>query len=219
MHDEKLARRLYDDGAVKFGSFRLKLHETNPSAPLSPIYLNLRTANNPKPGPLSPVVVDQIGLSLYRLVDEHALDFTHVVGVPRAGDLFAEAFVEMAERMEKKLFHLLHLNKEGDGEKRHMGSQVIGSYEPGNRVLLVDDLVTKADSKLEAITTLEKVGLIVAGVVVLVDRKQGGAQQLHEADYPVLAAFTLSGLVDFYHEIGYIDQQRKQAVLNYLAGN
>ncbi len=30
--------------------FKLKLHETNPDEPRSPIFLNIRTPNNPKPG-------------------------------------------------------------------------------------------------------------------------------------------------------------------------
>lgn len=39
---EELATSLFDRGAIKFGAFRLKLHETNPDAPLSPIYIDLR---------------------------------------------------------------------------------------------------------------------------------------------------------------------------------
>ena len=33
---------LLASGAVKFGAFRLKLHETQPDAPLSPMYVDLR---------------------------------------------------------------------------------------------------------------------------------------------------------------------------------
>ena len=38
----KLAGQLLKIGAIKFGNFRLKLHEKNPDAPLSPIYIDLR---------------------------------------------------------------------------------------------------------------------------------------------------------------------------------
>lgn len=36
---ERLCSQLFDIGAIKFGSFKLKLHEKNPEAPLSPIYI------------------------------------------------------------------------------------------------------------------------------------------------------------------------------------
>ena len=39
---QQVADTLFDLGVIKFGAFRLKLHEKNPDAPLSPIYVNLR---------------------------------------------------------------------------------------------------------------------------------------------------------------------------------
>jgi len=39
---EKLALDLFGLGKIKFGAFKLKLHEKNPDAPLSPIYIDLR---------------------------------------------------------------------------------------------------------------------------------------------------------------------------------
>ena len=44
----QVARALFDEGAVKFGAFRLKLHDEHPDAPLSPIYL--RSAYSKPPG-------------------------------------------------------------------------------------------------------------------------------------------------------------------------
>ena len=43
---EGLARALFACGAVKFGAFKLKLHQTNPDAPLSPIYFNMRVVRS-----------------------------------------------------------------------------------------------------------------------------------------------------------------------------
>ena len=67
-------------------------------------------------------------------------------------------------------------------------------------VLLVDDLVTQADSKLEAIRGLEGQGLIVRDVVVLVDREQGGIRQLARVGYRCHAALKLSDILSFYLE-------------------
>ena len=44
---ERLAERLYEEEVIKFGNFKLKLHGKNPEAPLSPIFFNLRTEDNP----------------------------------------------------------------------------------------------------------------------------------------------------------------------------
>lgn len=65
---EMLLRVLWQVGAVKFGEFELKIHQTNSSAPKSPIYLDLRTPDNPKPGPLTPGFVRMIGEHLAALV-------------------------------------------------------------------------------------------------------------------------------------------------------
>src|SRR3989304_6199913 len=40
--EEYLILPLYEIGAVKLGEVRLKLHDTHPEAPLSPIYIDLR---------------------------------------------------------------------------------------------------------------------------------------------------------------------------------
>ena len=64
----KLAQLLFKVGAIKFGAFKLKLHEKDPDAPLSPIYLNLRTDRHPEnPGPLTDEMMNLIG-SLFRLM-------------------------------------------------------------------------------------------------------------------------------------------------------
>jgi len=73
-----LARRLWAVGAVKDKmhpdavqrpsgerGFLLKLHEKDPDAPLSPVYFNLRTPGNPKPGLLVPAIVEIAGRALY----------------------------------------------------------------------------------------------------------------------------------------------------------
>ena len=47
--EEMLARSLFVIGAIKFGAFKLKLHEKDPDAPLSPIYIDLRLLRSHPP--------------------------------------------------------------------------------------------------------------------------------------------------------------------------
>ncbi len=210
-----LARRLLEIGAVKFGAFRLKLHETNPDAPLSPIYLNVRTQDNPKPGPLGETELDMIGGVLDRLVDERRLSYDGVVGVPNAGDPIAAAF---NAKLRHHAVPQLRLGKETDAATRHITKVAdTGGLPRGACILVFDDLVTAADSKLEAIAALEAGGFVVTDVVVLVDREQGGGRQLAERGYRMHAVFTLSELLDFYVRTGLLDAGKRDEVRQYLA--
>ncbi len=85
---EQVADRIHDRGAIKFGAFKLKLHEKNPDAPLSPIYLTLRIPENG--GPLTDDDVEVIGQELYAMVQREGVIFDLVVGIPRAGEPFAK---------------------------------------------------------------------------------------------------------------------------------
>ncbi len=63
-----------------------------------------------------------------------------------------------------------------------------GDFSRGETALVIDNLVTHADSKLEAIRVLEDNGLKVRDVAVLIDREQGEPEQLAAAGYTLHAA-------------------------------
>ncbi len=166
-------RRTSPDGK----GFTLKSHSRKPGAPLSPFFLNLRTPDNPRPGPLTPKALDQIGEVLYQLVRENRFWSYHVAGIPNAGGPFAEAYIRAAAKREQ-IVSRIELVKEGEGDARRITNVVSGGWSPGESVMLFDDLVTEADTKLEAAAAIESAGLVVAGFIVLVDRQQGGMERL-----------------------------------------
>lgn len=96
------------------------------------------------------------------------------------------------------------------------GGVIDGVYELGQQVLLVDDLITKADSKLEAVRTLEAAGLVVPDILVLVDRGQGGVRQLTEAGYRVHVVTTLELLLGRCVQLKRISREMYQEVEAYL---
>lgn len=206
-----VADRIYDRGAIKFGAFKLKLHEKNPGAPLSPIYINLRRPDDG--GPLTDDDVEVIGQELFATVQRVAVDFDLVAGIPRAG----EPFAKVVSRLSRK--PLVILGKKVEGDLRKIDSVIEGEYRPGQRVLLIDDLITQADTKKEAIGVCEGVKLVVAGVAVLVDRQQGGAEELEMAGYNVYASFPLSVLLDYYVRTGKISQAKCVEVMAYITTN
>ena len=206
--EKKIAARLFQLGAFKDAThpdalqsdgrrgFALKRHEKDPQAPLSPVYLNLRTTENPKPGPLTPALVTEIGHTLAQMARERGLKVERVAGVPRAGDPFARALARALGPGPNCLIQLV--KEEGESGRRVAGIVPGQTFVAGDRVLLVDDLITGADSKQEAIGVLRKVGMEVRDLMVVVDREQGGSAALRSQNVFVHAIYTLRGLAAFY---------------------
>ncbi len=223
---DKVGLALFDIGAFldktqspEGKGFKLKLHDKNPEAPLSPFYLNFRKPDNPKPGPLTPEIIAEIGRSLYGETRRKNLRYDIIAGVPRAGDPLAEAFAETHFSRRASQLPILKLGKRESKKGRQVTEIVGGKYDQGAIVLLVDDLITKAGSKLEAIEVLENAGLAVHDVLVLVDREQGGVQELKERGYSLHAVFGFSELLDLYLARGRINQALFDEITAYLAVN
>ena len=58
------------------------------------------------------------------------------------------------------------------------GNRIEGPFEPGERVCLVEDVVTAGGAALEAVEALRDAGLEVSTVICVVDREEGGADAL-----------------------------------------
>ena len=74
------------------------------------------------------------------------------------------------------------------------GRQVEGPDLEGKRVIVLEDTSTTGGSPLAAIAALEKVGAIIAGVAVVVDRDTGAREKIEAAGYPYFAAIGLDDL-------------------------
>ncbi len=74
-------------------------------------------------------------------------------------------------------------------EAKEHGTQneVEGAPPAGTRVIIVDDVITTAGSTLKAIAAAERAGLVVAAVICLLDREEGGAEAL--SGYPYFPLF------------------------------
>lgn len=69
------------------------------------------------------------------------------------------------------------------------GRQIEGGLPAGARVVVVDDTVTSGGSLLEAVSVVVGHGAVVAGVLALVDRGEGGKQLLAGAGFDLRAVF------------------------------
>lgn len=70
-----------------------------------------------------------------------------------------------------------------------------GNLPRGSRVVVVDDVLTGGRSTIQTIQILREAGCQVAGVVVLVDRKEGGRERLEALGIPVRSLFTVADLL------------------------
>jgi len=78
-------------------------------------------------------------------------------------------------------------------EKAHgTGRKIEGFLKPGAQVVVVDDVCTTGGSTITAIEAAREAGMVVAGVLCLVDREQGGRAKIEAAadGAPFIAAFT-----------------------------
>jgi len=72
--------------------------------------------------------------------------------------------------------------------------QIEGMLTPGERVLLVEDVVTTAGAAVAAVEALRTAGAVVIGALVVIDREQGGADAFAAAGVPYQALFTRTEL-------------------------
>jgi orotate phosphoribosyltransferase len=74
--------------------------------------------------------------------------------------------------------------------KAHGQTKLIeGNFAPGDTVVVLEDTMTRGDSALKAVESVEAAGGKVAFVVVLVDREEGGREKLVALGHKVLAAY------------------------------
>jgi orotate phosphoribosyltransferase len=81
--------------------------------------------------------------------------------------------------------------------KEHgMGRWIEGSIRPGDRVAIVDDVVTTGTSTLDAIDRCREAGYRITAVVLLVDRQEGGLERIRAAvpGVPCIALFPVAEL-------------------------
>jgi len=79
--------------------------------------------------------------------------------------------------------------------KQHgTGQQIEGELEPGDRVVLIEDVATTGGQAMEAVEALASAGAEVLEVIAVIDREEGAATRFAEAGIPFEPLFTRGDL-------------------------
>lgn len=101
--------------------------------------------------------------------------------------------VGMASSEHEKALQVFTVRKEPKGHGR--GKQIEGNFKEGDRVVVVDDVITTGGSTLKAIEAIRAAGGEVVFCLVLVDREEGGRPAIEADGVPVVSIFTRSELI------------------------
>ena len=192
----RLARLLYEAGCVQFGDFVLH------SGAHSPIYVDLRRLAS------FPAALQEAARAYAALLE--GLEYDRIAAIPYAALPIGTAVSLLTgdamiyPRREAKEY----------GTRR----QIEGDYAVGQRIVLVDDLISSGGSKLEALEPLLGAGLVCEDVVVLINREQGGAEDLARHGYRLHAAVTLREIVAALESEGLVSAADARRVREYLGG-
>ncbi|XP_051163584.1 uridine 5'-monophosphate synthase-like [Leptopilina boulardi] len=195
---QELAVALYDIEAVKFGEFTLQ------NGWKTPIYIDLRVIIS------YPKLLTKLSKTLWKLAKD-TKNISHICGVPYtalpiATIISVESNIPMLmKRKESKSY----------GTKK----LIEGKFEPGDKCVIIEDVIVIGSSVLETVSDLRNSGLKISEVFVVVDREQGGRKNLENNNIQVRSLFTISQLMKYLLNAGKITQQIVEEMTDYIAKN
>lgn len=188
-------------GALQFGTFKLT------SGKISPYYIDLRIV------PSFPDAFKEICDFYMDFIKEEigVKDFDRIAGVPVAGIPFASLIAYNF----KKPFLYIRKGVRLHGRQR----RIEGVLAPGDRVLMVDDLITTGLSLRKAARAIRAEGGVVTDAVVLLDREEGGSKKLEKDEIKLHATLRISEIANKLCEIGAVTEEELKTILKQIKRN
>ena len=173
MYDRAALATLIREKALRFGDFTLA------SGKKASFYLDCRKVTLDSRG--AALIADGMLDAMSELPDA-------VGGMAIGADPITAAMLVQADSRGVALRGFI-VRKEA---KEHGRKQMVeGPVQPGERVIVVEDVVTTGGSALRAIEHLREFGVDVIGVMAVVDRLEGGKEAFADAQLPLTTLFTV----------------------------
>jgi orotate phosphoribosyltransferase len=191
---ERMSNILIKSDAIKFGIYKLT------SGKASPYYIDLRIipsfpdAFREICNFYSEYITNRIGIK----------NFDRIAAIPLSGIPFAS---QIAYNL-KKPFLYMRKDIRMHGRKR----RVEGILVSGDKVLLIDDLLTTGLTLKKASDALRAEGGVVTEALVFIDRNEGGRQLLLKNGIKLHALLHISEIARTLHEMGAIDEDRLKTI-------
>ena len=163
---------LLRDRSIRFGDFTLA------SGARSSYYIDCRLTTMSAQGQ---VLIGPLGLEAIR---NAGWTPRAVGGLTMGADPVSYA-IAAASAYEAVSIDAFSVRKEA---KQHGTGRVIeGNFEPGDAVVVIEDVITSGGSALRAVEAVRAAGGTVLGVLAVVDREAGGRAKIEDAGIPVIA--------------------------------
>lgn len=157
----------------------------------SPVYTDNRLTLT------APAVRDDVENGLAALVKEHFPDVEVLMGTSTAGIAHAAIVGHMLK---------LPMGYVRSGSKDHgRQNQIEGRLEPGQKTVVVEDLISTGGSVLEVVNVLREAGAEVLGIVsIFTYRMKKGLERLAEANVKNYSLTNFDAVAEVAAEQGYI---------------
>jgi orotate phosphoribosyltransferase len=134
-----------------------------------------------------PELLEAIGAQIAALVAEHEPEAARLAG-PELGAVALAAAASVSSRLP---FLIVRKEAKGYGTDNRLE----GVFEPGERVCLVEDVVTSGGAAVSAVEALRAAGLECRTAVCVVDREEGGVDELARHGVRLRPLFRASDLL------------------------
>jgi len=174
-------QQLLADRSARRGKFTLS------SGRESTLYIDARLTTM---SPEGLVLIGRLGL---HALHQHGWDVQAIGGLTLGADpvAFAVAYTSAGTTRPLRAFTV---RKEPKGHGA--GRLVEGPVTSGDRVVIVEDVITTGASALRAVSAIRAIGGTVVGVLAVVDREEGGRETLEAEGLPVVALTTATQITN-----------------------
>ena len=165
--------------SVKRGNFILA------SGKASDIYIDARLTT------MSPEGMVLIGKLALAAIRSHGWKPDAVGGLTMGADPVSFA-ISHTSALENKPIRAFSVRKQA---KEHgTGNRIEGPFKQGDKVVVIEDVVTTGKSALQAIDAIEAGGGVILGILAIVDRQDGGREAIAARGYETLALTDIKSL-------------------------